>query len=65
MNNNELESDLGERHRIGSMDQSALDKMNSTHHFNYDSKMSIQAGEIKKHDNSMFSPAPGALFLKN
>lgn len=62
-NFNELESEMDHRSRIGSMDKSALDKMNSTHHFNYDSKMSIQAGEVKKHDKSMFTHSPGDMPL--
>ncbi len=42
------------------MDKSAMDKMNSTYHFNYDSKMSIQAGSEKKYEKSMFTQAPDA-----
>ena len=37
-----------ERPKLGSLDSKALDQMNLTHHFKNDSKMSIQAGALKK-----------------
>jgi hypothetical protein len=37
------------RHRIGSLDNAALETMNKTHHFKNDSKMSIQEGALEKH----------------
>eukprot|EP00356_Strombidium_inclinatum_P004532 CAMPEP_0170486042 /NCGR_PEP_ID=MMETSP0208-20121228/5165_1 /TAXON_ID=197538 /ORGANISM="Strombidium inclinatum, Strain S3" /LENGTH=51 /DNA_ID=CAMNT_0010759873 /DNA_START=79 /DNA_END=230 /DNA_ORIENTATION=+ len=39
--------------------------MNSTHHFNYDSKMSIQAGTVKKYEKSMFTNSPDAPLFSN
>jgi len=39
---------LEKRHRLGSLNREAIDQLNKTHHFNMDSKMSIQLGVVKK-----------------
>jgi len=37
-----------DRPKLGTIDISALNKMNETYHFKNDSKMSIQAGMLKE-----------------
>lgn len=46
VDNTNIDGDATHRPKLGTLDRSALDNMNITHHFQNDSKMSIQAGVV-------------------
>lgn len=51
-----------ERHKLGDLDNSALEKMNATHHFNNNSNMSIQPGKLNRDLQNTSPPVPTGNF---
>ena len=58
--NNSIGSQGGdtERPKLGSLDKSAVDQMNTTYHFNKNSNMSIQAGKLTRDAQNTSPPVP-------
>ena len=62
-------ADTERRPKLGSLDHSTMERMNITHHFNNDSKMSIQDGVVKKssvtHHQSPLAAGSASIFENN